>query len=199
MQKRLYKLCLIVAVPLFMAACSIVPKQPTYDVYNLQPTSVSTIEAARPWSLKVTTPYTGRLLGGTRIIVQEKGKEQLSAYTGARWSDPAPVLLRDYLIEALRDSGGFTFVSHDNTRQNTDYRLDSDLSRFNVVYVNDAPIVFVQLDAILVETISDKVVANKRFYIEQPSDGVQVNNIVQAFSVATSKLSDSIALWLADR
>lgn len=198
MQKRLYKLWLVVAVSLFMVACSIVPKQPAYDVYNLMPASVSTVEVAQPWSLKVTTPYTGRLLGGTRIIVQEKGKEQLSAYTGARWSDPAPVLLRNYLVDVLRDSGGFKFVSHDNTRQSTNYRLDSDLSRFNVVYVNGAPIVFVQLDAILVETSSDKVVANKRFHIEQPANGEQVNHIVQAFSIATTQLSDAIALWLLE-
>lgn len=196
MQKSIYKLWLVVAIPLFMAACSIMPKQPSYDVYNLQSADVSVAKVAQPWSLKVTTPYTGRLLGGTRIIVQEQGKEQLSSYTGVRWSDPAPVLLRNYLVDVLRDSGGFAFISHDNTRQSTNYQLDSDLSRFNVVYVNNVPVVFVQLDAILVEASSGTVVASKRFHIEQPANGEQVNQIVHGFNTATGQLSDAIAQWL---
>ena len=79
-----------------LGACSILPKSEVLSFYRL-PASALPAHNASPrsdWALRVNKPYSNQLLDSTRIAVLPPG-DQISAYQGVRWSDRAPLLLRD--------------------------------------------------------------------------------------------------------
>ncbi|HAB63977.1 MAG TPA: hypothetical protein DCE49_07260, partial [Pseudomonas sp.] len=107
-----------------LAACSVLPESETLRIFLL-PTTPMPQQASEPTiqqALRINTPQASRILSGQRIAVVPQGNE-ISAYGGARWSDAAPVLLRDRLIEAFQRDGRMPSVS------NEDVNLYADLSR----------------------------------------------------------------------
>ncbi|PKL96918.1 MAG: hypothetical protein CVV17_13095, partial [Gammaproteobacteria bacterium HGW-Gammaproteobacteria-7] len=89
-----------------LAACTLLPEAEPIRVYLL-PTSEALAgqQGERlQQALRIHTPHASRILAGPRIAVVPDGN-QISSYQGARWSDAAPTLLRDRLIEQFRRSG----------------------------------------------------------------------------------------------
>ncbi|WP_193678969.1 ABC-type transport auxiliary lipoprotein family protein, partial [Pseudomonas aeruginosa] len=84
-----------------LGACSILPEAQVLQVYLLPVHNPPASAAARPvdWSLRIARPRTSLVLESPRIAVRPHGDE-ISVYQGARWSDPAPSLLRDRLMQA---------------------------------------------------------------------------------------------------
>ncbi|HHW2273594.1 TPA: ABC-type transport auxiliary lipoprotein family protein, partial [Pseudomonas aeruginosa] len=67
-----------------------------------------------PGALRVYAPESSRVLDSERLfIAQPDGR--LSAWQGVRWADPAPVLLRDRIVEAFMRDGRSTSVITDST------------------------------------------------------------------------------------
>jgi cholesterol transport system auxiliary component len=97
-----------------LTACSILPDSEPLRIYLL-PTSTPPQQASEPTlqhSLRIHTPQASRVLSSPRIAVVPQGN-QISSYGGARWSDAAPVLLRDRLIEAFQRDGRMPSVSNE--------------------------------------------------------------------------------------
>ena len=97
----------LVAASLMLAACSILPKAEPQAVYRL-PSATTT--PAKPTTaagdirlraLRIATPYANRSIDSERILVLPEG-DVIKSYAGVRWSDAAPLLWRDRLLEAFR-------------------------------------------------------------------------------------------------
>lgn len=179
-----------------LAACSVLPESETLRIFLL-PTTPTPQQASEPTmqqSLRINTPQASRILSSQRIAVVPQGNE-ISAYGGARWSDAAPTLLRDRLIEAFQRDGRMPSVSNEDVNLYADLSLHSDLRAFQSVYIDGKPVVVITLDARLVNRNDQHTLANRRFEVRQPAAGADVEQVVEAFGQASDRLSAEVLQW----
>ena len=193
--KRIIPLGLLLAGSL-LGACSILPESEELVVYRL-PASIppSHVQAqAVDWSLQVNRPQASQTLDSTRIAVVPEG-DRLSAYKGVRWSDRAPLLVRDRLVDAFRADGRVQAVSSDDNRLQADLELAGDLRAFESEYRSGAPEAYVLLDARLVQRETRRIVASQRFEVREPASGTSPEHVVAAFGKASDTLSSEVLEW----
>ncbi|WP_027896914.1 ABC-type transport auxiliary lipoprotein family protein [Zestomonas thermotolerans] len=180
-----------------LTACTLLPQAEPVQVYllpaaSLPPASTTKIDRV----LRISRPRASMILSSTRIAVIPAGS-QLSSYKGARWSDEAPALLRDRLVELFIDDGRFTTVSSDDQHLLTDLDLQGSLAAFQAEYRNGRPVVVIRYDAHLASSGSQRILASRRFEVHQPSDGEQLEAVVAAFGQASERLARQLIDWTA--
>ncbi|MBP6020340.1 MAG: membrane integrity-associated transporter subunit PqiC [Burkholderiaceae bacterium] len=184
-----------------LSACSVLPASKTLTVYQLPVVTAQTSDAsnvgaqhAASWALRVDTPYSSQLINSQRILVQPPG-DAISVYQGARWSDVAPVMLRDHLVDAYRVQAPMLVVSSDSSRLLYDVELTGDLTQFQVVYGDSGPVVHIQLDASMVQADGKRTLASRRFTVQHAVDGTKVPEVVTAFGLAADALATQLIAW----
>ncbi|EPG6080085.1 ABC-type transport auxiliary lipoprotein family protein [Pseudomonas aeruginosa] len=179
-----------------LGACSILPEAQVLQVYLLPVHNPPASAAAWPvdWSLRIARPRTSLVLESPRIAVRPHGDE-ISVYQGARWSDPAPSLLRDRLMQAFQADGRVRGLSSDDSNLQADFELGGDLRAFQTEYPNGQASALIRYDARLVRTDDKRVVASRRFEVSQPVDGKKVAAVVSAFGKAGDTLSAQVLDW----
>lgn len=190
------RLRLLVALLLIgsLSACSILPKTPAVAIYRLPASRLPAQTASTDWTLRVNKPYSSQLLDSTRITVLPPG-DQISAYQGVRWNDRAPLLLRDRLIDALRDDNRIRAVSSDDNRLQADLELDGDLRAFHSEYQDGRPTARILLEARLVRSGSLHILASRRFEVSQVASDASVPAVVNAFGLAGDQLAREVLEW----
>lgn len=193
--KRAYRLIAPVALAALVSACSILPKAEPSDVYRLA--SAQTTSRATPvtWSLRVNKPQTSEFLDSPRIAVVPNG-DLISSYASSRWSDPAPVLLRNRFMDGFQRDGRVTLLSTDDTNLQADYELGGQLQAFQSEYRGNALEVVIRLDARLVRGRDQRIVASRRFEIRQPVSDTKVPAVVTGFGQAGDQLNKQVVDWV---
>ncbi|MHC3750444.1 ABC-type transport auxiliary lipoprotein family protein [Stutzerimonas stutzeri] len=178
-----------------LSACTLLPEAEPIRVFLLPTSEAQTNQAAGTLrqALRIHTPHASRILAGPRIAVVPDGN-QISSYQGARWSDAAPTLLRDRLIEQFRQSGPVA-VSNEDSNLFAELELFSELRAFQSEYIDGQPQVLVRLDAQLASATDQRILASRRFEIRQPSAGPQLESVVAAFGQASDELSRQLQRW----
>lgn len=178
-----------------LPACSILPKAEPADVYRL-PTAATTThgDPSLPWTLRIGKPQAGDALNSPRIAVLPQG-DVVSSYKGARWSDPAPVLLRNRLLDAFISDGRLRGLSNDDSTVQADFELGGQLQAFQSEYAAGGVSVRVRLDARLVDGRSQRILASRRFEVSQAVAGTAVPDVVAAFGQASDRLSAQVIEW----
>ncbi|NYT82222.1 membrane integrity-associated transporter subunit PqiC [Alcaligenaceae bacterium] len=182
-----------------LAACSLVPKTESPDVYLLPQAATESTAAATakplPLTLRIATPYSGAILDSTRIMVVPEENGLIQAYAGARWSDRAPAMLRDRLMDTVREKNGFRAVAGPQNNARADLELRSELLAYQVEHPAGRPIVHIQLQATLVALDNNRIQASRRFQVSQPVQGKQLSEVVAAFGAGSSELAAQVAEW----
>lgn len=192
--KRAYQLIVPVALAL-ISACSIPPKADPSDVYRLASAQATSQGTPVSWSLRVTKPQTSEFLDSPRIAVVPNG-DLISSYANSRWSDPAPVLLRNRLLDGFQRDGRVTLLSTDDTNLQADYELGGQLQAFQSQYRGNAVEVVIRLDARLVRGSDQRILASRRFEVRQPVSDTQVPGVVSAFGQAGDQLNKQVVDWV---
>lgn len=194
---KLRRVCMVMALGLLLGGCSILPKSETPVIYLLPSATVAAVPdpVASADSLRIVTPQAARALDNNRIAVVPHGNV-ITSYQGARWSDRAPRLLRDRLLDAFRTDGRFAASSSDEAQLQAELDLTGDLRAFQTEYVQGAPVVVIRYDAQLVAGRSRKILATRRFDIQQPVAGKEVPQVVTAFGQASDRLSAQLIAWV---
>ncbi|AZE92250.1 Membrane lipoprotein lipid attachment site containing protein [Pseudomonas orientalis] len=195
--KRAYRIIAPVAFAL-MSACSILPKPDPSDVYRLASTQPVSQGAPVSWSLRVTKPQTSEFLDSSRIAVVPNG-DLISSYANSRWSDPAPVLLRNRLLDGFQRDGRVTLLSTDETNLQADYELGGQLQAFQSEYHGTAVEVVTGLDARLVRGSDQRIIASRRFEVRQPVGDTKVPSVVAAFGQAGDQLNRQVVNWVVEQ
>lgn len=180
-------------------ACSVLPKAESLTYYQLPAVALAAQQAPASHKnliIQVNRPHAERLLASSRITVLPQGNE-LSAYQGVRWGDDVPALLRNRLADGLRDAGQFRAVVLDSESVISDLELSGTLGAFQVEYVQGAPRVRIQLDALVRNQRSGELLQTHRFLVQQDVVGTAVPQVVEAFGQATDTLSWQVSQWLA--
>ncbi len=192
--KRAYQLIATVALAL-VSACSILPKPDPSDVYRLASAPAATQAAPVAWSLRVTKPQTSEFLDSPRIAVVPQG-DLISSYANSRWSDPAPVLLRNRFMDGFQRDGRVTLLSSDETNLQADYELGGQLQAFQSEYRGNAVEVVIRLDARLVRGSDQRIIASRRFEVRQPVSDNKVPAVVAGFGQAGDQLNKQVVDWV---
>ncbi|MEO8777366.1 MAG: ABC-type transport auxiliary lipoprotein family protein [Rhodanobacter sp.] len=188
----------VMALGTLLGGCSILPRSEAPNVYLLPATPVQATanQPVLTESLRIVTPGAARALDSTRIAVMPEGNI-ITSYQGARWSDSAPRLLRDRLLDAFRTDGRFAALSSDDAQLQADLELTGDLRAFQSEYEHGVPVVVIRYDAQLVQGRSQTIIAARRFEIRQPVVGKEVPQVVTAFGLATDQLAAQVIAWVA--
>ena len=192
--KRAYQLIAPVALAL-VSACSILPSPNPSDVYRLASAPATTQAAPVAWSLRVTKPQTSEFLYSSRIAVVPQG-DLISSYANSRWSDPAPVLLRNRFMDGFQRDGRVTLLSSDETNLQADYELGGQLQAFQSEYRGNAVEVVIRLDARLVRGSDQRIIASRRFEVRQPVGDSKVPAVVAGFGQAGDQLNKQVVDWV---
>ncbi|AKP32577.1 ABC-type transport auxiliary lipoprotein family protein [Yersinia aleksiciae] len=190
-------LLMLLMLAMLLSACTILPTAPISQVYLLPvpPTTNAPRAPTVDWSLRVSQPATSQFLNSSRIAVQPQGQE-IAVYQNSRWSDPAPILVRNRLIQEFRTDGRIRAVSSDDDSLQADVELSGDLSAFQGVYLTDKSEVLIRFDARLVRISDRRIIATRHFEIRQPIKGTEMNEVVQAFGLASDQLSTQVLNWM---
>lgn len=178
-----------------LSACSLLPTSEQVQIYRL-PTVTSAHNQAETlnWSLRLMTPHANQTLDSVRIAVIPEGN-LITNYKGIRWSERAPVLLRDRLLDAFQTDGRLQTITSDTSTFNVDVELTSELSAFQSEYRNGKPEIRIILDMHLVNSQSQQVIASHRFDIHQTSKNSDAKSVIQAFGLACDSLSREVVDW----
>lgn len=189
---------LLAAALLSLGACSILPEQAPSDVYRL-PTASTVSKGTSPvsWSLRVVRPKSSEALDSPHIAVIPEGNV-ISSYKGARWSDPAPVLLRNRLTDAFYRDGRAQSISTDDSNLQADFELGGELQAFQSEYRGTAIEVVIRLDARLADD-RQRIVASRRFEVHQRVADKQVPAVVSAFGQASDTLAAQVLQWTVEQ
>ena len=181
-----------------LSACSILPKPEQVDVYWLayaQTPGGANHGSPVTWSLRLNKAMASNALNSQNIAVVPEGN-LISNYKGARWSDPAPVLVRNRLLEAFLQDGRIKGLSTDDSNLQADYELGGDLLAFQTHYNGKSPEVLIQYNARLVRSSDQRVIATRRFEARQPLSNPLVPGVVAGFSQATDTLMPQVVQWV---
>ena len=195
--KRAYHMIVPMALAL-VSACSILPKPDPSDMYRLASAQPTTQGTPVSWSLRVTKPQTSEFLDSPRIAVVPDGN-LISNYANSRWSDPAPVLLRNRLLDGFQRDGRVTLLSTDETNLQADYELGGQLQAFQSEYRGKAVEVVIRLDARLVRGRDQRIIASRRFEVRQPVGDAKVPAVVAAFGQAGDQLNKQVVDWVVQQ
>ncbi|AXM97223.1 ABC-type transport auxiliary lipoprotein family protein [Pseudomonas plecoglossicida] len=176
-------------------ACSILPQREPVDIYRLPVNQASRSATSVDWSLRLNKPLASEVLASPRIAVIPQG-DVVSSYKGARWSDPAPLLLRNRLLDGFQRDGRVQRLSADDSNLQADYELAGELQAFQSEYRPGGKVeVVIRYDARLVQGRSQRILASKRFEVRQPLADTQVAGVVAGFGAASDQLAGQVVNW----
>ena len=197
---RPYRLAGSICVALglgLLSACSILPKPELVDQYMLPSAQApaASRSGAVNWSLRLDKPMASLALNNQNIAVVPQSN-LVSYYKGARWSDPAPALVRNRLLDAFLQDGRIKGLSTDDSNLQADYELGGELLAFQTHYNGNNPEVLIQYNARLVRTSDQRVIGSKRFDVRQPLNDPKVPSVVAGFGQAADVMSAQVVQWV---
>ena len=192
---------LVLALPLALAlaGCSILGSEQRDPVTIFAP---DVRVSARPdwpavsWTLVIAKPTAARVVDTPRMSVRPTPGE-LQVYRGVSWAQPATELVQDAVQRTLEDSGRIPAVASADAGILGDYKLVMDIRRFEADYAGAAvPSAVVEINAKLVSSRDQRVVASRTFLQQQPAGSVEVAQVAQAFDGALAAATGDLVGWL---
>lgn len=197
--RRFVRLSMMLASTL-VAGCSILgggsPKDAA-TIYAPDPRVVA--DPAWPvvsWQLAMTDATSARMIDSQRIAVRPTPGE-LQVYKGANWAKTPTEMVEDGVLRALEDSGKIPAVARQGSGIAADYKLVSDLRRFEADYNGQSlPSAVIEISVKLMHAQDQQVIASRTFLQAQPAGGVDVPQVADAFEQALRALSRDVAGWV---
>ena len=147
------------------------------------------------WQLAVAKPSASRLLDSPRIVVRPT-PGQVEVYRGAVWSQPATDLMEGAMLRGFEDSGRIAGVARVATGIRPDYKLAVDLRRFESDYQGGSlPAATIELNAKLIHSIDQRVVASQNFVEVRPARSTAVADVAAAFDQAMQVMTAEVIGW----
>lgn len=182
-----------------LSACSVIPQADAPVMYRLPAAAATPPESPKDFplnlSLRIAAPRASATLDSVRIAVLPAGDE-ITAYRGVRWSDRAPLLLRNRLFDAFQASGAVAALSLDENNLRADLELGGTLRAFQSEYRDGRPVVVIRYDALLSSASAHQILAARRFDIVVPAPDPAVPRVVQAFGAAGDQLAAQVLPWV---
>ncbi|MBQ7248728.1 MAG: membrane integrity-associated transporter subunit PqiC [Deltaproteobacteria bacterium] len=185
-----------ILVAVAVSGCSLLSSAPPQTVYRLPAATIAAYHGSKiNTSLCVMAPKANGALGRSRILVAPD-EQQISAYPDVRWNTFMPVLVRDYVLEAFINDGRISQLSSEEDLLRPDVLLGGALRAFQVEYhASMPPQATVCFDARLVDPVTRKIIASRRFMARDAVRGEAMDEIVASFGRAANTVAQELVNW----
>lgn len=204
-RSRALRLLGLPALALTLTACNVAlfPEKQAQRVFTLTQDQESERTAdpeprSNKQTLTVQQPEATGIHDSNRLVIEIQ-RNELAAYSGARWVADAPVLVRDYLVQALREDPRLPRVVPGDSGVASEMTLTSSLKAFQEDRSTEPFQVRITLQAQLVENGSRKVISTRDFNIREGLQGSDVDDTVGALENAANGLATQVAEWLLEQ
>ncbi len=191
------RVLLMAALSFALVGCSLPGSGPAPDIYTLSPKSTFPDDLPTVgWQLVVEEPFAARGLDSTFIALRPSDVE-IKYFKGTRWSDRAPRMVQDLLVESFENSGKIVAVGRKAIGLRSDYTLKSELREFQAEYFHGsgAPKVVVRLNLKLVKQAGRTIIASKTISQSVQAEGGTITDVVTAFDEALGKVLRRTVAW----
>jgi cholesterol transport system auxiliary component len=145
------------------------------------------------WQLAVETPLASDALDTARIVVMPS-PGVIEVFPAARWSDSAPALLRNLIVQGFENSHRITGVGSSASGLRADYALGIALHDFQLEMGGGAHAV-VRLQARLLDYTTNRVLATRAFEAEAPAASSDAATAFGAFQDAINRIVPELVEW----
>jgi len=148
------------------------------------------------WQLAIAPATAARMSDSLRVAVRPTPGE-LQVYKGASWAKTPTDMVEDAVLRGLEDSGRIPAVARQGSGIAADYKLVMDLRRFEADYAGTTtPSATVEVNAKLLHSIDQQVVASRTFLARQAAASTAVPDVAAAFDPALSQVASEVAGWV---
>ena len=148
------------------------------------------------WQLGIAPATAARMSDSLRIAVRPTPGE-IQVYKGASWAKTPTDMLEDAVLRGLEDSGKIQAVARQGSGVAADFRLVMDLRRFEADYAGGvAPTATIEVNAKLLHSIDQQIVASRTFLAQQAAAGTTVQEAATAFEPALAQIARDIDGWV---
>lgn len=148
--------------------------------------------------LLIEAPSAPGGLDSERIALM-KSSISVDYFAGAAWTDRAPVMVQNLLVESFENTGKIAAIDRESLALRADYVLEPDLRDFTAIYGSaEAPTVRVRIGLKLVRLPEKQIVAQRTVSADAPAQQNAVAGVVGAFNTALHQvIGDAVAWTLA--
>ncbi len=170
--------------------------------YDLQAESAGPVARgnAAASELVVESPVAGGALDTDRILIRPDPLEA-RYLPGARWTDPAPAMVRTLMVRRLEETGGFRYVGRRPLGSAGDYALLSELTDLQAEVFDETGIVTarIRLNAKLVREEDARVLASRVFEATTQTGSTDTMEVVSALDRAMTVVLNDMSRWIMQR
>ncbi|MDB5363926.1 MAG: hypothetical protein JWO51_5223 [Rhodospirillales bacterium] len=187
----------VLVLALGLAGCSTLTAPPP-SLYVLQPkTTYDTNLPAVGYQLVIQVPDAPQSLDTQRIALA-RSPTTIDYFAGASWTDRAPVMVQDLLVESFENTRKIVSVGRDTSGLRADYVLLTDLRDFEARYyegTNKPPQVRVRITAKLIKMPEREIIGGLDAVKVSDAEKNDLDGIVAAFGEATGNAMKMIVQW----
>jgi len=192
----------ILLLTLALAGCSggLLPAPaPPPKLYRLSPAeAAATDDAPIKAQILVGSVDAPGALDTARIALSPSAT-RLEYFADAEWTDRAPVLIDNLLLDTLAHAGRFSRVAQRSLALHADYVVLGALDHFEADYsAGTPPQVRVTLDLRLLRMPDGNILAQRQFTATVPATQNTVPAVVEAFDTASHRALHDVPTWVAD-
>lgn len=180
-----------------LAGCSALTAPPP-SLYVLQPkTTYDTNLPTVNYQLVVNTPVAPQSLDTARIALA-RSPTTIDYFASSAWTDRAPVMLQDLLVESFENTRKIVSVGRDTSGLRADYVLLTDMRDFEARYYDGTdkpPQVRVRLTAKLIKMPEREIIGGLDAVKLSDAERNDIDSIVAAFGEATGNAMKMIVQW----
>jgi|GEM_PF-684303 len=155
-------------------------------------TRIDSVPGSHPAVLFVPVPQAREGLG-TKDMLYMMQPYQIEAYARHRWAAPPASMLLPRLVSAIASKHYFRAVVSAPFAGFSSYRLSTKLLAWHEAFFYPKPRIQIALEAVLLNSKTQEVVATKTFRVSQEVSDRQVYTAVIATDAAVSKLNQRVA------
>jgi cholesterol transport system auxiliary component len=180
-----------------LGGCSTLTGAPP-SLYVLQPkTTYDTNLPKVGYQLVIQTPDAPQSLDVSRIALA-RSPTTIDYFANSAWTDRAPVMVQDLLVESFENTGKIVSVGRDTTGLRADYVLLTDLRDFEARYyqgTDKPPQVRVRITAKLIKMPEREIIGGLDAVKVSDAEKNDIDSIVAAFGEATGNTMKMIVQW----
>lgn len=182
-----------------LSGCSIFPTPEPKTQYTLSsPTPLVKAPKILQPALIIKVPTADASLNTAEIAVSPSPGTR-TYIEGALWTDRAPVVLQNLLIQGFQNSGVFSNVGTPGTGIAANIILDSQLRDFSVHYEGNTPVIVVDLYMKIFNLKARQIIEGQRFEVKVYAAQNNQLAIRQGFQEAVDQLTTDIIQWLVTK
>lgn len=188
----------LLVAALALGGCAALGGGPALDAYELRaPAEGPVARRSLARDLVVELPEAGPSVDIDRILVRPNPL-QAQYLPGARWADPAPVLLQGLMLRGLEDAGGLRYVGRRPLGSSGDFALISEITDFQAeLGANGDPVmVRLRVTARLVREDDASIRASRSFEVLAPAASTDTLDVIEGFEAGAAQLVPQVTEWV---